>query len=630
MSGIHRGEVVSADDPDKLGRVLVSVPSLWGDHICSEWAWPILTGGNLSVPEPGAQIVIQKLEDACDGPLYYHGTWPVAVEEAQQNFLGRTAEKVAIADAAANAAGIPPALLRAIIDRESAWNETAYNRRASRQQWKKYVAGGRSVRGTALNTHALAEDSTKWGAYGMCQVMLVTAIDRGFAFGANAEDLYDPATNCALAAKLLRIFWDRSGHNVRQTAAAFHSGWGNAKGPDPSTWARDSQTYSRDVLRFYVTESQGTPTPASIPSEAYGANAASAHLAYKGISKIACPELRGVNFGQGIFDTILGRPTEALEYSSVSLSQPQSFASSDPYPHNKVKFTLAGHREELDDTPGHERRAWFHPAGAFEEVGPGGQKSSRSSAEFRIIDGPDNKRSGSIIREVRGKKRESVSGDYVTDCGRMTLHTSGGYTQITRGKYDVQIRGDAEQKVRGSLLLKSTSPMDLVSTQIGLTAADDIQIMACSGDLGLVAANSIKLSVAGTGLVDVGASLEFLDPLGVQPVFYLGSSSLVRPDLNMTKMPLLNTNVLTTIASLFRMGAGPLGASGAGFTLAATVLEQLAIANVTLAASPDAVDVLALVAAMPEILLGDNPIEALAERINIPNLAMHTKVVRAN
>ena len=60
-----------------------------------------------------------------------------------------------------------------------------------------------------------------------------------------------------------------------------------------------------------------------------------------------------------------------------SWTQPESAANTDyqpVYPYNNIQQTEAGHKFEMDDTPGRERVSLEHRSGTFTEIQPNGDE----------------------------------------------------------------------------------------------------------------------------------------------------------------------------------------------------------------------------------------------------------------
>jgi uncharacterized protein involved in type VI secretion and phage assembly len=79
--GKYRGFVVKNDDPEHLGRVRVTVPSLLGEDVVTGWAMPCVPygghadRGTLFVPEVGAGVWIEFEEGDLEFPVWVGTFW---------------------------------------------------------------------------------------------------------------------------------------------------------------------------------------------------------------------------------------------------------------------------------------------------------------------------------------------------------------------------------------------------------------------------------------------------------------------------------------------------------------------------------------------------------------------------
>ena len=79
--GKYRGLVVDNDDPEQLGRLKVSVPSLLGDQVVTGWAVPCVPYGGgdnrgmLFVPEPDDGVWIEFEEGDLEFPIWVGTFW---------------------------------------------------------------------------------------------------------------------------------------------------------------------------------------------------------------------------------------------------------------------------------------------------------------------------------------------------------------------------------------------------------------------------------------------------------------------------------------------------------------------------------------------------------------------------
>lgn len=71
LLGVYRGIVTDNNDPDQLGRVLVKIPSIWGDAVHTSWVEPSFPSTEFFiVPPVGAQVWIMFDEGDPDSPIY--------------------------------------------------------------------------------------------------------------------------------------------------------------------------------------------------------------------------------------------------------------------------------------------------------------------------------------------------------------------------------------------------------------------------------------------------------------------------------------------------------------------------------------------------------------------------------
>lgn len=79
--GKYRGFVVSNEDPKKLGRLKVNVPSVLGDAIVTGWATPCLPYGGqpnegaLFIPDAGAGVWVEFEQGNLDAPIWVGAFW---------------------------------------------------------------------------------------------------------------------------------------------------------------------------------------------------------------------------------------------------------------------------------------------------------------------------------------------------------------------------------------------------------------------------------------------------------------------------------------------------------------------------------------------------------------------------
>ncbi len=79
--GKYRGFVVQSDDPEKLGRLKITVPSVLGKEVVTGWAWPCTPYGGsagiglLCVPEKDAGVWIEFEEGDPEFPIWVGTFW---------------------------------------------------------------------------------------------------------------------------------------------------------------------------------------------------------------------------------------------------------------------------------------------------------------------------------------------------------------------------------------------------------------------------------------------------------------------------------------------------------------------------------------------------------------------------
>jgi uncharacterized protein involved in type VI secretion and phage assembly len=79
--GKYRGTVIDNDDPSRLGRLKVSVPSVLGQDVVTGWATPCVPYGGapgqgfLFVPERGAGVWVEFEEGDLEFPIWVGTYW---------------------------------------------------------------------------------------------------------------------------------------------------------------------------------------------------------------------------------------------------------------------------------------------------------------------------------------------------------------------------------------------------------------------------------------------------------------------------------------------------------------------------------------------------------------------------
>jgi hypothetical protein len=79
--GKYRGFVVNNDDPKRLGRLQLQVPSVLGTNVVTGWAMPCVPYGGdanqgfLCIPEPGAGVWVEFEEGDLEFPIWVGTFW---------------------------------------------------------------------------------------------------------------------------------------------------------------------------------------------------------------------------------------------------------------------------------------------------------------------------------------------------------------------------------------------------------------------------------------------------------------------------------------------------------------------------------------------------------------------------
>jgi soluble lytic murein transglycosylase-like protein len=107
---------------------------------------------------------------------------------------------------------IPSSLICAIIQKESSWNPYAF--RYEDAFWRRYAAGIRKVFAVTPTTKDdwwLSYPIVYSASYGLMQLMLTTAMERGFRFTQSPFGLFDPATNIKWGCDYLKSLYNKYG-----------------------------------------------------------------------------------------------------------------------------------------------------------------------------------------------------------------------------------------------------------------------------------------------------------------------------------------------------------------------------------------------------------------------------------
>ena len=126
------------------------------------------------------------------------------------------AKLVALAQRAAEAEGLEPALVCAVVEQESGWNPWAM--RYEPAFFAKYVAP------LYTNNKVGATEAYARGiSWGLMQVMGQTAREKG-ASSLYLSTLCDPAVGLAIGCRILRLKLDAAGGNAARTLLAWNGG----------------------------------------------------------------------------------------------------------------------------------------------------------------------------------------------------------------------------------------------------------------------------------------------------------------------------------------------------------------------------------------------------------------------
>lgn len=91
--GKYRALVVDVDDPQKMGRLKLSIPSALGEET-SDWALPVVPYGGgdqygfLAVPPVGSQVVAEFLEGDLSAPIWTGSFWRQGSETPEEHAEG--------------------------------------------------------------------------------------------------------------------------------------------------------------------------------------------------------------------------------------------------------------------------------------------------------------------------------------------------------------------------------------------------------------------------------------------------------------------------------------------------------------------------------------------------------------
>ena len=132
----------------------------------------------------------------------------------------------------------------------------------------------------------------------------------------------------------------------------------------------------------------------------------------------------------------LARGEQILEKDRVGPEPASPYRAQ--YPYNQVTATQSGHVIEVDDTPGAERIHIYHKSGSYEEVGPNGQR----------------------VTKTKGNNYEIVAGDD-------TIHITGKAKITVEGNCEINVGGSCNIKAR-TANLEATGRVTIKGTRVDI------------------------------------------------------------------------------------------------------------------------------------------------------------------
>lgn len=142
-----------------------------------------------------------------------------------------------LADSAARFNGVPPAILKAVVEHESAWNPDA------------------------IRNEPQIQDASR----GLGQLLYRTAKSIGFT--GQPDDLFDPATNLAFTAKYLAFQYQRTG-SWPSAVSAYNGGYAPAKGFGAPVTTPTTVILAHDPITGAVTQTR-TAQPGEYGNQPY-------------------------------------------------------------------------------------------------------------------------------------------------------------------------------------------------------------------------------------------------------------------------------------------------------------------------------------------------------------------------
>ena len=180
--------------------------------------------------------------------------------------------------------------------------------------------------------------------------------------------------------------------------------------------------------------------------------------------------------------------------ADLSWTQPESAANTDfqpVYPYNNIQQTEAGHKFEMDDTPGRERVRLEHRSGTFTEIQPIGDVVHKIIGKgYEIIASDKN-----VM--ISGVCNITVQGDSVFHVqGNSFQQVDGNIYQQVGGNVNQLVNGNCEQTIQGDFDINASGDVNMTATNVNINS--DLNIR---GDV------SSTQSIAAVGNITAGLSV---------------------------------------------------------------------------------------------------------------------------
>ena len=180
--------------------------------------------------------------------------------------------------------------------------------------------------------------------------------------------------------------------------------------------------------------------------------------------------------------------------ATMTWTEPESAANADHqpiYPYNNVTQTEAGHKFELDDTPGRERVRLEHRSGTFTEMHPNGDVVHKIVGKgYEIIASDKN-----VL--IKGVCNITVQGDSVFHVqGDSYNQVDGNVYQVVNGNSNQLVKGNCEQTVQGDYDMNVSGDINMSATNVNINS--DLNVR---GDI------SSTQTIAAVGNITAGLSV---------------------------------------------------------------------------------------------------------------------------